>query len=72
MKEFVDLRPDKALIDTEFSGYKLSLDSVPIYDKQLESGKSNLTLLIWLSYKMCKEHNAGKENDFVLLSIYGT
>ena len=35
---FVNLKLDRALIDPHFDGYKLSLDSVPIYQKALESG----------------------------------
>ncbi|KAL0270912.1 UNVERIFIED_CONTAM: hypothetical protein PYX00_008182 [Menopon gallinae] len=38
----VDLRPNRNLLDPNFSGYKLSLDSVPIYKKQVTQGVDSI------------------------------
>ena len=35
--EKVALKPDHQLMDPDFEGYKLSLDSVPIYQQKLDS-----------------------------------
>lgn len=39
MKEMLELRPNKKLLDTNFSGYKLSLDSIPVYRHTVEKGE---------------------------------
>ena len=36
--ESVELKIDRNLINSNFEGYKLSLDSLPIYKIQLEDG----------------------------------
>lgn len=38
MKEMSELRPNKKLLDTNFSGYKLSLDSIPVYRHTVDEG----------------------------------
>lgn len=38
MKEMLELRPNKKLLDANFSGYKLSLDSIPVYRHSVDDG----------------------------------
>ena len=40
MVEHVELRVKKNLLNPHFDGYKLSLDSLPVYSKELERGGS--------------------------------
>lgn len=35
-ESFIDVKPDPALLDANFDGYKLSLDPFPIYSYPLE------------------------------------
>ena len=35
---FTDLKPCRDLIDPSFGGYKLSLDALPVYSRNLDSG----------------------------------
>ncbi len=39
-QRYVDLKLDRGLIDSNFDGYKLSLDPLPIYQLGLETGQS--------------------------------
>ena len=39
MSTLMELRPNRNLLNANFSGYKLSLDNVPIYRQSLETGK---------------------------------
>lgn len=45
MPEFVELKANRDLIDSDFVGYKLSLDPVPIYETSLESRKFRLCFM---------------------------
>jgi len=38
VSRFSDLKPCRDLIDPNFGGYKLSLDSMPVYSLRLTSG----------------------------------
>lgn len=42
MCSLTELRPNRDLLDTNFSGYKLSLDPVPIYRHKLHNGKPDI------------------------------
>jgi hypothetical protein len=39
MAEKFDLQIKRELLDSSFDGYKLSLDSLPTYNIQIENGK---------------------------------
>jgi hypothetical protein len=39
MCSLIELRPNRDLVDGTFSGYKLSLDPVPVYRHNLHNGK---------------------------------
>jgi hypothetical protein len=41
MCSLIELRPNRDLMDGTFSGYKLSLDPVPIYRHNLRNGKQD-------------------------------
>jgi len=45
-----ELRPDKLLIDPNFQGYKLSLESLPSYDVPLPSGEIRKLAVINRNY----------------------
>ena len=38
MASKMDLKPCRDLIDSNFDGYKLSLDSLPVYSRQITNG----------------------------------
>jgi hypothetical protein len=38
MCSLIELRPNRDLLDADFSGYRLSLDPVPIYHYNLQEG----------------------------------
>ena len=39
MAQWVDLKPDRRLLDSEFEGYRLSLDKLECSGKQLNKGE---------------------------------
>lgn len=45
MTSLIDLRPNSSLLDPDFSGYKLSLDTIPVYRRELKNGKPLFGLL---------------------------
>lgn len=45
MADIVELKLDRDLIDPDFAGYKLSLDPVPIYERNLETRKLRLCFI---------------------------
>ena len=42
MAKLFDLRPDKSLLDPTFESYKLSLETLPIYQHELPVGVEHL------------------------------
>jgi len=39
MENWVDLKPDRNLIDSQFEGYRLSLDKLPFYETPLNKSE---------------------------------
>lgn len=47
-ENYIDLKPDSSLLDVNFSGYKLSLDTFPSFDVQLPAKSEHFILFLAL------------------------